>query len=235
MSIDARTRLIVAPNTTAEVDVLLSPALRDGYEILKIGWALYLAAGRPLVERVRGEGKQVFLDLKFGDIPNTVKNLMAEVVALDVRMTTINAEPQTIRAAVDAKGDADVQVLTVTLLTSMDAADLRDASVGLGVDDYVLYRARRAREAGSEGVIASGREAAAIRAAHGDALVIVTPGIRLADAGADDHKRAVTPAAAIAAGADYLVVGRPIVESRDPTGATRRILDEMQAAFDARR
>lgn len=246
MTINAKDRLIVAldfPFDPSDRDRLMRPEdvdalvdeLDDLVDIVKVGWPLFLAGGREVVERVRRRRKKVFLDLKFGDIAETVSRLIAVAVELGVSFTTINGALQTVEAAVRARGGADLRILTVTLLTSLDASDLEQLGFTGGVDEYVKKRAIGARGVGGDGIIASGREAAMIRSLIPDrGFAIVTPGIRPSGSGHDDHKRAATPEAAIAAGADYLVVGRPIVKARSPRAAAQAILEEMQRAFDAR-
>jgi len=153
---------------------------------------------------------------------------------MGVSFLTVHGNGPIIRAAVEGRGKSDLKILSVTVLTSLDSVDILDLGFQCKVDELVLYRARKALEAGCDGVIASGKEAEAIRSLAGDLpLLIVTPGIRPELASLDDHKRPVTPAAAITAGADYLVVGRPITASEDPRRAAESILSEMQAAFDA--
>ena len=200
-----------------------------------MGWGLYLAGHDTVVQGLRDRGKRVFLDLKFGDIGETIKRLVAVAVRSGVELTTVNTTFQTIRAAAEASKGSPLQILTLTVLTSLDEADLREQGISMSVQELVLYRARKAREVGCHGVVASGREARAIRELVGPDFLIVTPGIRPSGAGVDDHKRASTPGAAIESGADYLVVGRPITLAADPRGVAGGILEEMQAAFDRRK
>ena len=245
-SIQARERLIVAldfPNDPRNPRRSIEPAdayrlvdtLGDTVSCVKVGWGLYLAGHDTVVRGLRERGKQVFLDLKFGDIGETIRRLVAVAVRSGVSLTTVNTTFQTIRAAAEAARGSSLQILTLTVLTSLDDSDLRDQGIEMSVQDLVLHRARRAREVGCHGVVASGREARAIREATGSDFLIVTPGIRPASAATDDHKRASTPATAIGNGADYLVVGRPITLADDPRGAASAIVEEMQTAFDQRR
>lgn len=210
--------------------------LNDLVDVVKVGWPLYMAGRREdLIAELRKRGKRVFLDLKFGDISETVKRLVAVALREKVSFITVNTSIQAVKAAVEARGDSDLKVLTVTMLTSLDKGDLEDLGLESTVDQFVLHKTRQALGAKCDGVVASGREAAAIRReVAGKDFLIVTPGVRPAGAGLDDHKRAVTPTAAIQAGADYLVVGRPITKASSPVDATKRILEEMQRAFDAR-
>ena len=215
-----------------DVDALVD-ALHDLIDIVKVGWPLYLAGGNEVIERLRRRGKRVFLDLKFGDISETIARLIAVAVEIGVSFTTVNASFQAIRAAVQSRGVSDLKILTVTLLTSLDASDLEQMGFPGDVDRYVKLKTLGARDAGCDGIIASGREARMIRELVPDhQFSIVTPGIRPGGLSPDDHKRAVTPEAAIKAGADYLVVGRPIVKAKSPSDATKAILEEMQRAFD---
>ncbi len=242
MATDARDRLILAldfPNDPNAPDRLMEPAdafrlidaVGPDLRVVKVGWPLYLSGGTPLVRELVARGLAVFLDLKFGDIAETVRRLVEVAVRERVAMLTLNGDFAAVRAAAQARGTNPLTILTVTLLTSLTEQDLRDMGIGLSVEDYVLHRARGALAAGSTGVIASGREAAMLRQALGREFTIVMPGIRPNGSAADDQRRTVTPAEAIAAGADYLVVGRPICKAPSPRDATRAILDEMQRAF----
>jgi len=244
MPIDARDRLILAldfPNDPANPNRLMEAgdafrlvdAAGPDVRMVKVGWPLYMAGGTPLVRELVARGLGVFLDLKFGDIAETVRRLVEVALREKVRMLTLNADFGAVRAAAQVRGDAPLEILTVTLLTSLTQQDLRDLGVGLTVDEYVMHRARGALAAGSNGVIASGREARALRDELGRAFTIVMPGIRPSGSAADDQRRTATPAEAIAAGADYLVVGRPICKAPSPRDATSAILDEMQRAFDS--
>lgn len=245
MSIQASERLIVAldfPHDPADPRRIIEPddayrivdTLGDSVEIVKVGWALYLVGHNEVVKGLRERGKRVFLDLKFGDIGETIRRLVAVAIRSQVEFTTVNTEFQTVRAAVDAAQGSDLSILTLTVLTSLDEADLQEQGIEMSVKDYVLYKTRKAEESGCHGVIASGREAWAIREMVRPEFLIVTPGIRPSGSKPDDHKRSTTPTAAIEAGSDYLVVGRPITLSDDPRGAANAILDEMQTAFDRR-
>lgn len=172
-------------------------------------------------------GRRVFLDLKYHDIPNTVGAAVAEAEKLGVSMLTIHASGSTkmIRAAVDAaKGRADLMVLAVTVLTSMDGHDLEAIGVRGSVEDTVLRFATLALTNGCQGVVTSAREASILRTKLGDQFAIVTPGVRPAGSNVGDQVRVVTPAEAIAAGASHIVVGRPITEAADPAAEARAIL-----------
>ncbi len=194
----------------------------------KIGYQLMPIGGLDLVERLSNAGKKIFLDFKFHDIGATVERGVKSVRQLGGDFLTVHAEPDVLKGAVAGRGDdARLKILAVTVLTSLDQAALARSGISTPIGDLVLKRAEFAAEAGADGVIASAQEAAAIKARFGDALTIVTPGVRPAGASADDQKRIVTPAGAIAAGADYLVVGRPIIAASNPKAAARIITAEI--------
>lgn len=237
-SVSAKDRLILALDvaTTEEAERLMS-RVADAVTFVKIGLELYTAAGPEIVRRARGRGMRVFLDLKFLDIEETVRRATARVAELGVDFLTVHANRKALRAAVEGRKDggaSGLRLLAVTVLTNFDAGDLRDMGVQWSLADLVAARANLAAEVGCDGVVASGEEPAAIRAKVGDRLLIVTPGIRPAGKGVDDHARATTPTQAITAGADYLVVGRPIRDAADPRAAAEAIVAEMQDAFDGR-
>ncbi len=198
--------------------------------VYKIGLELMLGGGIDLARHLAAEGRQVFLDAKLLDIDNTVAKAVENAVDLGVSFLTVHAYPKAMRAAVAARGDAPLKLLAVTVLTSMSDDDLAEAGYAGDVRDRVIARARDAKAAGMDGVVASADEASAIREAVGEDFIIVTPGIRPAGAAIGDQKRVVTPADAIAAGADYLVVGRPITEAADPQTAADAIIAEIAAA-----
>lgn len=203
--------------------------------IIKIGLELFTAEGPPIVQRVLASGKQVFLDLKFLDIDETVKRATASVAGMGVQFLTVHAYGKTLKAAVEGRGNQlGLKILGVTVLTSQNVQDLREFGSTWSVEDLVIARARLASMLGCDGVVASGRESGIIRDAVGAGLSIVTPGVRQINAGVDDHARATTPRQAIEAGADYLVVGRPIRDAQDPIVVIEEIVAEMQTAFDAR-
>jgi orotidine-5'-phosphate decarboxylase len=243
--IHAKDRLILAldvPNDPNHPERLIEAedahqlvAELDGLiHFVKIGWPLYMAGGHRLIKEFLNKGKRVFLDLKFGDIAETVKRLILVAVDEGVSFITVNASFDAVRAAVSARGGSDLKILTVTMLTSWDETDLREMGYSVSAADFVSHKTRRAIEAGCDGVIASGQEAAAVRKMSPAGFLIVTPGIRSTGAANNDHKRAATPKAAILAGSDYLVVGRPIATARNPRQAAAAILEEMQSAFDSR-
>jgi orotidine-5'-phosphate decarboxylase len=229
--LEPRDRLIVALDfpRVAAAEAMIGE-LGASVGVYKIGLELILGGGVDLAARLVGEGKDVFLDAKLLDIDNTVAKAVENAINLGVRFLTVHAYPNAMRAAVAARGSAPLKLLGVTVLTSMSDADLAEAGYAGSVRDRVLARAKDAKAAGMDGVVASAEEATAIRDAVGEDFVIVTPGIRLAGAPVGDQKRVVTPAAAIAAGADYLVVGRPITEATSPRAAADTIIAEIAAA-----
>jgi orotidine-5'-phosphate decarboxylase len=224
----ARERLIVAldhPNADKALEQVHD--LGDAAVRYKVGLELYVAEGKRLVEAVHKAGKRVFLDLKLHDIPETVRRAAEVASAMGVELLTVHAcgGKKMLEAAVAGAGKT--KVLAVTVLTSLDLADIRaDGSAAASVEELVLRRAKLAAESGCAGVIASPLEAKAIREACGPGLLIVTPGIRLADGG-DDQKRVATPALARASGADAIVVGRPIRDAADRRAAAERFVSEL--------
>jgi orotidine-5'-phosphate decarboxylase len=225
-----RDRLIVALDvpTAAEAQRIV---VSVGESTYKVGKQLFTAEGPQVVRDLVAAGRKVFLDLKFHDIPNTVALAVSEAAKLNVSMLTVHASggAKMMRAAVDAASAADRPplVLAVTVLTSLSDEDLQATGVSGRVLDQVLRLAALARAAGCGGVVASAQEAQQLRQALGTGFAIVTPGVRPAGEAAGDQARVVTPAAAIAAGATYLVVGRPITGAKDPAEAAGRILFQM--------
>jgi orotidine-5'-phosphate decarboxylase len=209
-------------------------SLEEVVNFFKIGIVLYAVSGPEIVKWLLDKGKKVFLDLKFYDIPETVEKAVAQVAGLGVSFLTIHGNARIIKNAVRGRGNSNLQLLAVTVLTSLDTADLLDLGFPCSVDELVLSRARKATEYGCDGVVAAGWEASLLRKTLGNQLLIVTPGIRPATParknGHDLHKRAVTPKEAIAAGANYLVVGRPIIKAQDPRQAAIDIIKEIKSA-----
>ena len=231
--IEPRDRLIVALDLpSVEAADALVTRLGDAVSFYKIGYQLGFAGGLPLAERLVRAGKQVFLDLKLHDIGNTVARGVESVTRLGASFLTVHAYPQTMKAAVEARGSGSLRILAVTVLTSYDDADLAAAGYDFTVGELVAERAAQARDMGVDGLVCSAAEAASLRASVGHGMVLVTPGIRPAGADIGDQKRIMTPAAAIAAGADYLVVGRPIVAAPDPKAAAQAIVDEIADAAE---
>ncbi len=207
-------------------------------QFYKIGWPLYLAeGGHAWPAALIRQHKRVFLDLKYGDIPHTVRKLVEALAPTGLDFLTLHGSTEMVRQAVAARNRAPatkLKLLRVTFLTSMDTSDLAEFGFTSSVPDYVARMARTAQHAGCDGVVCSGADAAHVRREVGPEFTIVTPGIRPAGASADDHKRLATAADAIAAGADYLVVGRPILRAPDLRAAVATLLDEMEAAFRRR-
>ena len=228
---DARERLIVAldlPSVKAAESMVSK--LGESVSFYKIGYQLAYAGGLPFAAGLIAAGKKVFLDLKLHDIGNTVGKGVESVAQLGATFLTVHAYPQTIKAAVAAKANSGLKILAVTVLTSYDDDDLFEAGYKLGVSALVTQRAAQARAAGADGLVCSAEEAANLRKIVGPGMALVTPGIRPAGSSRDDQKRIMTPAKAIAAGADYLVVGRPIVEAADPKAAADAIVTEIKQA-----
>lgn len=199
---------------------------------LKIGLELIYAGGLPLVRTLAENGRQIFLDAKLSDIPNTIERATASAARLGARFITVHgADRKTLDAAVRGRGDSKMQLLAITVLTSIDADDLHEQGISMSPAELVLTRARMAKDAGVDGVVASAQEARAIRAELGADFLIVTPGIRPAGVATGDQARTVPPADAITAGADYLVVGRPITAAPDPSEAARAIIAEIERAL----
>jgi len=227
----ARERLIVALDLDDVRDAeAMVDRLGGAVTFYKIGYQLALAGGLPLASALSRAGKRVFLDMKLHDIGSTVARGVANAVRMGVQFLTIHAYPQTMRAAVEAKAGSELKLLAVTVLTSYDDGDLAEAGYAFGVDDLAAKRAAQARSIGVDGLVCSPLEAAALRSAVGADMLLVTPGIRPQGSAAEDQKRALTPSRAIAAGADYLVVGRPILQARDPAAAVEAIVAEIAAA-----
>lgn len=233
-----RSRLIVAldvasvPEAVHLVDVLVGEV-----GLFKVGKQLFLHAGPQMVRAIRERGGEVFLDLKFHDIPRTVAKAAAEATRMGVRMFDVHASGSLemmrrtvaeVNKVCRAEGTRRPKVLAVTVLTSLNQEDLKRVGVVRGVENQVVRLAMLAREANMDGVVASPLEIAPIRKACGPGFLIVTPGIRMEGESLDDQKRANTPEAAMQAGADYLVVGQPIREAADPVAAARDIVAAME-------
>lgn len=198
-------------------------------DFYKVGMELYAAAGMEFVRELMAQGKEVFLDLKFYDIPETVKRAVAQVARTGVRFLTVHAVGSVMRAAVAGRDGAGLKLLAVTVLTSFGPKDLRELGYDCPAAELVAKRARQAMEAGVDGIVSSPREAAAVRTIAGPKAIIVTPGVRSAGTAAGDQKRVSTPADAIRAGADYLVMGRQITRAADPGAEFARVMEEIAA------
>jgi orotidine-5'-phosphate decarboxylase len=231
MQIAARDRLIVALDfpSVAEAEMMVS-RLGDSVTFYKVGLQLIFAGGLPFAERLARSGKHVFLDVKLLDIDNTVAGAVKSIAAMGVKFVTVHAYPQAMRAAVAARGSSPLKLLGVTVLTSMDQADLSAAGYSGAVADLVARRAADARAAGMDGIVASPSEVKALRQLVGPDIALVIPGIRPSGSAAGDQKRIATPGDAIRDGADYLVVGRPITGASDPKDAAEAVVAEIAAA-----
>ena len=232
MPIEPRERLIFALDVpSADEARRLLDRTGDAVCFIKIGLELFTAAGPDIVRWAVAQNKRVFLDLKLFDIGETVKRAAAAAAELGAAFLTVHAAGQTVRAAVEGRGGSPMKILAVTVLTSFSDADLRESGVAESIRDTVLRRTRAAVSAGADGVVASGGEAAMIRRDFGKGPLIVVPGVRPAGSSHDDQIQVTTPAGAIAAGADYLVVGRPIRDAVDPAAAARAIQAEIDVAL----
>jgi orotidine-5'-phosphate decarboxylase len=227
MQREPRDRLIVALDlSSVEEAKAMVARLGEAVSFYKIGYQLAFAGGLAYAPVLADAGKRVFLDLKLHDIGNTVAEGVRSVSRLGATFLTVHAYPQTMKAAVEAR-EADLRILAVSVLTSYNDADLAAASYRTTVAELVAARAAQARDIGIDGLVCAATEAAKVRAIAGQKLALVTPGIRPAGADAGDQKRIMTPARAIDAGADYLVVGRPIIAAADPRAAAEAIVEEI--------
>ncbi|MDM7849621.1 orotidine-5'-phosphate decarboxylase [Pseudochrobactrum kiredjianiae] len=233
---NVRDRLIVGldvPDVIAAEKIV--EELGDTVSFYKIGYQLVFSqtakgGGLDFASHLLSMGKKVFLDVKLLDIDNTIAKGVENIAKRGVTMMTLHAYPKAMRAAVEAVKGSDLCLLGVTVLTSMDQADMLEAGYTMSPEELVLRRAQQAREAGMGGVVASAAESAAIRNIVGPDMAIVTPGIRPAGSEAGDQKRVMTPADALRSGSSHLVVARPIVAAADRKAAAQSILEEMAAA-----
>ncbi|MEN0002451.1 MAG: orotidine-5'-phosphate decarboxylase [Pseudomonadota bacterium] len=226
---DPKDQLIVALDvpTIADAEAIIE-TLGDHVSFYKIGYQLVFAGGLQLATDLKRAGKSVFLDMKLLDIDNTIAKGVENIAKTGVDMLTIHAYPKAMAAAVEAARGSDLCLLGVTVLTSMDDADLVEAGYRDSAAELVVARATRARDIGMGGIVCSAAEAQSVRAIIGPDMALVTPGIRPAGSAAGDQKRIVTPGDAIAAGASHLVVGRPITAAGDPAHAAKSILNDMK-------
>jgi len=226
-----RDRLIVALDLPAMRDAeAMVETLGDTVSFYKIGYQLAFAGGLGFADTLVRAGKRVFLDMKLHDIGNTVAKGVESAAGLGVTFLTVHAFPQTMKAAVDARRGSPLKVLAVTVLTSYDDIDLAEAGYSTSVDALVARRAQQANDLGVDGLVCSAEEASPLRLVVGHDMTFVTPGIRPVGSAHGDQKRVTTPAAAIAAGVDYLVIGRPITGAADPKAAAEAIIAEMKSA-----
>ncbi|GLK68711.1 orotidine-5'-phosphate decarboxylase [Hansschlegelia plantiphila] len=233
-TVEARERLIVGLDVASleEAEALVL-RLGDSVVFYKIGFELAVAGGLLLAERLVGSGKKVFVDLKLHDIGATVEKATRNVARLGATFLTVHAYPQTLRAAAAGRGDSGLKVLGVTVLTSWDAGDVAEAGFIDGPEALVARRVAQTRDAGADGVICAPTDLSAVRAIAPRPFLAVTPGVRPAGAALGDQKRVATPAEAIRAGADRLVVARPVIGAADPRAAAEAIVDEIARALIA--
>ncbi|HEY8063683.1 MAG TPA: orotidine-5'-phosphate decarboxylase [Methylosinus sp.] len=230
----SRDRLIVALDVdSVEAARALVARLGDSVAFYKIGMELAYGGGLPLVEELTAKDKKVFVDLKLHDIGQTVERATRQIARLGADFLTIHGFPQTMRAARQGAEGAGLRLLAVTVMTSYDDSDLAEAGYSIGVAELVARRATQAKAAGIDGLILSPQEVAPIRALVGPQMALVTPGVRPAGAALGDQKRVMTPGEAIAAGADHLVVGRPVTQADDPRAAAEQIIAEIAATLEA--
>jgi orotidine-5'-phosphate decarboxylase len=193
----------------------------------KVGMELYAAAGPDILTELAAEGKQIFLDMKFYDIGETVKRAVAQVARRDVTFLTVHGSQAVMRAAVEGRGGSGLKLLAVTVLTSFDESDIRQLGYECPVPDLVSLRVKNAMDAGIDGIVCSPLEVARVRQLAGPEAVLVTPGVRSAGAGAGDQKRVATPREAIRNGANYVVVGRQVTRAGDPAAEVERLRAEL--------
>ena len=220
--------LIVALDVESAADArALVAQLGENVNFYKVGMELYAATGMEFVRELLQQGKDVFLDLKFYDIPETVKRAVAQVAKTGVRFLTVHGSASIMRAAVEGKGASNLKLLGVTVLTSFGPEDMQDLGFQGDIAELVERRARKAVECGIDGLVASPLEAARLRKAVGPDIILVTPGVRSQGAAKGDQKRVATPAEAIRDGADYLVIGRQITRAASPAAEVERVLQEV--------
>lgn len=236
MNANASDKLIVALDTDSIEEARPLVKELDGIvHFFKIGLGLQLdSSTNGFIRELISQGKKVFLDYKYLDIEATIERAVSRAAKIGVSFLTVHGNSSIIQAAVRGRGASSMKLFSVTVLTSLDANDLKEMGYSCPVEELVLYRASQTVKWGSDGVIASAREAALIKDRVSDKLLIVTPGIRPQGYGTDDQKRTMSPKEAIEAGADYLVIGRPIIGAPNPRQAAVEILAEMQAALDRR-
>lgn len=234
-SMGARDRLIVALDfPEVRQAQALAERLGPAVSFYKIGLELVMAGGLDLARRLSSDGKRVFLDMKLLDIENTVERATRAAAATGATFLTVHAsDAKTLRAAVAGKAGTGLSILGVTVLTNLNATDLAEQGIAEAPAALVIRRAQLALAAGCEGIVASGLEAHRVREALGRNMVIVTPGIRMPGGAVGDQARVATPRSAIADGADYLVVGRPITQAADPSLAVEAFVQEIENALAA--
>ena len=231
MPLTPRDRLIVALDlpSVRDADAMVT-RLGDTASFYKLGYQLAFTGGLSFVDTLIRAGKQVFLDMKLHDIENSVSKGVENVARLVVEFLTVHAYPQTMKAAVAARQGSNLKVLAVTVLTSYDDIDLAESGYTATVDTLVARRAQQAHDIGIDGLVCSPEEASPLRLIVGNQMTFVTPGVRPVGAAHGDQKRVATPSQAIGAGADYLVVGRPITGASDPKACAQSIVEEIAQA-----
>ena len=228
-----RDRMIVALDLpTPDAARALVQDLGESVSFYKVGMELVYAGGLDLVKDLISQGKKVFVDLKLHDIPNTVERAAAQIAQLGANFLTVHAFPQTMKAAKAGVAGSNLQILAVTVMTSYDDADLREAGYACTVNELVARRAGQAKMIGIDGLILSPEELMATRAQLGPDILLITPGIRPAQAAHGDQKRVMTPKQAIESGADYLVIGRPVTQAAHPRASAEAIVAEIEAGLD---
>ena len=234
---EARKKLIVALDfSTINEARALVEMLGNDVVFYKVGLGLQLAGGDSFAKELKLKNKKVFLDYKYYDIGETIKNAVARAAEAGIDFLTVHGSSGILKSAVEGRGNSDLKIFCVTVLTSMDAEDIQEMGFPptMTVKQLVLHRAEKAMKLGVDGVIASALEATEIKKLSSGKLMIVSPGIRPDGVASDDQKRVATPSEAISAGADYLVLGRPITEAKNPKEAARKIILEMAGALAAR-
>ncbi len=227
IELDKRIIFALDVNNISQVEKWLT-ILKGHVKFYKIGLELFVSQGMGVVERVLEAGCEVMLDLKLYDIPQTVYRTVKQICKKEITFLTVHGNLDILKAAVEGASGSKVNILGVTVLTSLDEKDLREMGYPSPPDDLVLKRAELAKNAGCAGVVASGLEAKIIRQRLGDGLIIVSPGIRPAFSAKGDQKRVLTPKHAILNGSDYLVIGRPIRDSDDPIATVSKIKEEIK-------
>lgn len=225
-----KNRIIVALDTDSPEKALATVrALKGEVGLFKVGMELFPIGGAELIRKIQEQGSDVFLDLKFHDIPNTVAGAIRSAVSMGVRFVTVHASGgrAMLEAAAKAAERSLTTILAVTVLTSLDDADLKEIGYSTGTRESVLRLARMAKEAGIGGIVCSAQEVAAVREVVRNGIVLVTPGVRLPEDAVGDQKRVVTPEEAVRHGSDFIVVGRPITQAPDPAAAARRFAEHM--------
>jgi orotidine-5'-phosphate decarboxylase len=215
--------------TAAEASALVA-RLGDRVHTYKVGMELYAAAGMAFAKQLRAQGKDVFLDMKFYDIPETVRRAVCQVARAGLQFLTVHGSDAVMRAAVEGRGAANLKLLAVTVLTSFDQQDIEDLGYPCDVASLVDLRVKKAMALRVDGIVASPLDAARVRRLAGPEAVLVTPGVRSAGAAKADQKRVATPAEAVRDGADYVVMGRQVTRAADPAAEVERVLEEIAGA-----